>query len=328
MRYISLILTIILTLVLFNLSYSQSLKCSHCGKPIEGQYIEFDGGAYHPQCYDKISLKCHYCGEVIEGYYLKDTRGNAYHQDCFKKNVADKCSVCGKPIIGQYRIDIWGNEYHLEHEKDFPRCEYCKRLVSPRLTGGGKKFEDGRVICNICLNEGVYNGHHANVVVIEIQNFLALKGINIDMTNVPVHLVKRQKLTELAGGFDSKDLGFTKFDKISIAGYDLRIKNVIYIQEGLPERLFRGVLAHEMMHVWLNENCEQQHSERLAEGSANYLAYLVYSSRDDTWSKFLLQNLMEDNDTVYGEGFKLAKNFVDNNGFGSLLQYLSKHTDF
>lgn len=352
-------LTVVILTLGMSIALAQQVKCAYCGGKITGSYIHYKGKYYHPSCFEKIAPRCDtcgeiiedeyiaaedgkryhkecyykhiarrcaFCGEVIEGKYL-EADGETYHKECYLNHVAPRCDVCGEPIVGQYRIDFWGNKYHLKHEDELPGCDYCRRLICEKLTGGGRQYLDGRNICEICRLDAVLSDRQARPIIDDIQAFLAEKGIVVDMSHVPVKLVDLDELSRISGESKPKELGFAHYEEVTLMGNKISRKNTIYILHGLPRTVFQGVLSHEMMHVWTNMNSDMRHSSRLSEGSANYATYLVYSRSEDKFSEFLLENIVGDTDPIYGEGFSLVKNYVDQKGLYALLKYLQYHSE-
>ena len=115
--------------------------CQHCGEAIQGGYFETGGKYYHPS-----HFRCFHCDKRIDGPYT-EYKGKNFHNDCFRDNVALRCDLCGGIIQGEYIIDYWGSAYHLRHEKESPMCDSCSRFISPELTKGGVRYDDGRYIC-------------------------------------------------------------------------------------------------------------------------------------------------------------------------------------
>ena len=64
------------------------------------------------------------------------------------------------------------------------------------------------------------------------------------------------------------------------------------------------------------------------EGSCNYASFLVLESIDDEESRYGIQNLLDDPDPVYGEGFRRVKRFADENGRARWVALLAKKSSF
>ncbi len=295
------------------------IKCRYCGKRIIGKYVVYQGENYHFGCYEIVVPRCQHCGEPLEGEYI-EYEGRKYHESCYMNFVALRCDLCGKPLRGKYIEDFWGTKYHPEHTVD--RCEYCSRIISKNTTGGGFIYPDGRKICALCDRTAIMDGDDVDPVCENLESFFASQGIRVDIDRIPVHLVDRETLAVLSKDYSSNELGFCHYEKTTINGRTASQSNTIYVLYGLPLRTFEGVLAHELMHAWINLNARRQPSPQLNEGSANYLAYLVYSRYDDKLARHLMANIAESEDPIYGDGFRMVKKYVDNYGFRALLKRL------
>ena len=302
-------------------------RCVSCNEILEGEYVYADAKAYHKYCYlDNIALRCVICSELIEGNYMEH-EGGKYHQHCYLENVALKCDICSEAIDGPYIVNFWNDKYHSSHDNEYPRCDYCQRLIAKTTTGGGITYNDGRNICNSCYKTAVFSNVKAQKIFEEIRSVLHGKGISVDITDVPLYVVDRAELADKSNDTNPKELGFTACDEASMNGEIISRRNSIYILAGLPELIFRGVLAHEMMHVWINVNTEHNQKPPLSEGAANYASYLIYSNQEGKYAEFLLDVLDKDKDRIYGDGYRKVKNYVRQNGLFAFLKYLKYYKE-
>ena len=71
----------------------------------------------------------------------------------------------------------------------------------------------------------------------------------------------------------------------------------------LPKVQFAGILAHELIHLWVDiKNLKL--SRNFEEGLCNLGSWMVYTSANTPLSKILIQNLYDNPDPVYGDGFR------------------------
>ena len=300
-----------------------SISCTVCKKPVQGQYITSGIRKYHEECYKKfIQLKCKVCNKPIDGEYTHDTDGN-YHRECYSKNIALKCDLCEETIKDKYLIDSWNNKSHINHQGIAPDyCDCCSRIISIKTSGSFIKYPDGRKVCGICQK----------TEVIEVNQTVSLKIDVVDQLNkigfkfVPAFI----KLT-----LDNK-ININKMLGTSITnnthGYTKTIHKSLYLKEhsicmlyGLPRLLFKGVLAHEMLHVWLNEkNIDMIHEK--TEGFCNLGAELIYKNDDSEFARILLKKLQEDTDLAYGEGYRQMSKKLADIGWESLIKEISKNS--
>jgi len=260
------------------------------------------------------SLKCDHCGRSITGQYIISD-GKNYHVDCYEDHVALRCALCGEIIEGEYFEDYWGNRVHAEHKDKFPQCLYCRRFISDKISRGMVKYDDGRIVCGICARE-----------MSGLQNILARHGIETKDKEIPLYLVNRNSMSELAEGFHADPLGFAHYEKTSYAGGIITDRSFkIYMLDGLPKYEFISALAHELMHIWLFANAPGDIDAALREGSCNYAAYLVLVNYSGREVQFVVDNLMSDSTPVYGDGFRRVKMYAEKDGLSGWLNYLKSN---
>ncbi|HET6372767.1 MAG TPA: protein DA1, partial [Candidatus Polarisedimenticolia bacterium] len=247
--------------------------------------------------------------------------GKLYDQACYDKHLALRCVVCGKVLEGSYSEDYWKNSYHTEHERDTPRCEYCGRFISERLTGGGVQYADGRWICEICRRPAVTGINEANGLMAEVSRHLAKIGLQVDTRPIRLELVGRDRLRTLSGKGQDDLKGFTHYTEQTDGGSVSRTIDV-YILYGMPRADSVFALAHELTHVWQNLNGRTDNDESLSEGSCNYAAHLVLQDYPSEYSRFLQESLMASSDPIYGEGFRRVKRFAEERGRSEWLALL------
>ena len=302
-------------------SQTESLKCAYCAKEIQGEYIRYNGKNYHPACYEKIAPRCALCGALLQSEYI-EVEGKLYHESCYLENVAPRCDICGQPIAGEYIVDFWGNKYHPVHQEQLPRCIYCNRLISDNTTNGGVEYADGRRVCRLCYNSAVLSDEQVESIAFSVRACLKKYAIEVDMASIPVRLIDQPTLMKLYGEDNPHSHGFCQYQEKSINGKVISRSNTIYILHGLPQRIFEGVLAHEMMHAWVNLNSVRRSDLWLNEGAANYASYLIHSQYSDKWSEYLINNLRQNPDKIYGGGFRKVEKIVQINGIDYLLSLL------
>ncbi|HMC83667.1 MAG TPA: hypothetical protein VKL61_10600, partial [Candidatus Polarisedimenticolia bacterium] len=104
---------------------ASDLSCGVCGKAITGRYVEVDGKAYHPQCYEQYRApRCAVCGKpILESRIVWE--GKDYHPDCYRETIRPRCAVCGKPIVGQYVVEGGKNYHPACHRSRSLKCVVC-----------------------------------------------------------------------------------------------------------------------------------------------------------------------------------------------------------
>ncbi len=345
--FLNSLLIVILTQSLF----AAGFKCYHCDLKVQQEYIEYKDKIYHPACYETIAERCALCEEILSGTVIS-IEGKQYHKGCYEESVAQRCGVCKQPILEaiieyaegryheacyvnsvlprcaicdeplreEYRVDFWGNNTHKQHEKEYTACECCGRLISERLTGGGVRIDDNRRICGLCFSTAIFDDVEARLLANKVSRDLKYYGISIDMAEIPVILTDQQELARLTGKSElSKELGVARSETILRNGRVINRSDTIYALYGLPESILEGVLAHEMMHVWVAHNAKEKPNPVISEGLSNYASFLIYKARNDSMAKMLISNLQADPDSIYGEGFRRVSKFVDQHELNTLL---------
>ena len=106
-------------------------------------------------------------------------------------------------------------------------------------------------------------------------------------------------------------------------------KIVIYVLENMPYMWVISTIAHELNHAWQFARDEKEKNLIYTEGSANYASYLVLQNYiDKPFAQQLVQQLIDDEDKVYGEGFRRVKYLVDHNGLSYWKDHLAHNYNF
>ncbi len=295
--------------------------CGVCAKPVGDSWVMADGKPYHPACFKtSVELRCKVCGKPIHGVYARDSQG-VYHESCFKNTRLERCMVCNQPIEGDHLVDAWGQSAHHEHQgRKVMLCDSCGRIVCAS-SENGFRYKDGRVICGICNKTAVNSEAGIPGMVRELSNLLGSVGIRTPM-KIPVTLVDRKTLIRESRGNDKENTrGFTRTVVRTENGEVTSFSHGIFILHGLPKTEFKGVLAHEMMHVWLNENRVKM-SPRETEGFCNLGIFLVNSRERSDFARVLQNQLEQDSDVVYGEGYRIMKAKLDAMGWAKLIEWI------
>lgn len=295
--------------------------CGVCGKPVGESWVMADGKPYHPACFkSNIELRCKVCGKPINGVYAKDSQG-VYHETCYKNTRLERCMVCNLPIEGDHLVDAWGQSAHHEHQgKPVMLCDSCGRILCA-ASENGFRYKDGRVICGLCNKTAVNSAVGIPAMVKDLAKLLGSVGITAPSI-IPVTLVDRKTLIRESRGSDKENTrGFTKTVVRLETGKAMTFSHRIFILHGLPRTEFKGVLAHEMIHVWLNENRVKM-TPRETEGFCNLGIHLVNQHERSDFSRVLQNQLEQDDDAVYGEGYRIMKAKLDAMGWEKLVEWV------
>ena len=299
--------------------------CAYCTKSIKGKYLNYDGKNYHLDCYkDNVQLRCDYCSKLISGIYNIEENNN-YHSACYRENILPKCNVCEMPLDSDYIIDNWGNKYHSVHLKESANCESCSRLICDLMTNGGYQINDTRNICKICWKEVInQNTSNIDIIVSNVKSKLRKVGIDKLPDNIPITLVNNRKDLERISDIRLDEInGYTKYERKAIAGKTIWEKYEIFILSNLHEMIFKAVLAHELMHVYLFQNNITLSSQK-REGFCNLGAKIIYDDYNNAFSKLKLTAMYNSEDIDYGKGFVIMDAILKRNGWDKLLSDLNK----
>ncbi len=249
------------------------------------------------------------------------------------ETLAITCIHCGKPITGKYVKDYWGNVYHAGHLRQALRCFYCGRLISKGLTGGGKTYRDGRIICGLCMKSAIDDPAATGPILEDVRSRLKRYGITVKGNFAETHLLDRGGLAKVSGrrAARSEEAGFTKLEKKTVNGRLASFSMQIFILKGLPETHFIATAAHELMHVWQHLFAVPNNDPALREGSCNYAAYLILRElsgetarkpgRSDE-ANYIIETFFNIKDRIYGKGFLKVYQLVKNRGITGWLDYL------
>jgi len=303
--------------------------CAACGRPIgNAALVKSNGRYYHSDCYEKTAApRCAFCYNPIKGKYV-EYKGKSYHPICYENNVALRCDFCGKIIEGEYFTDFWGDKYHSYHDGQVPACDYCGRLLGDRNNRGGVCYSDGRHVCDLCRRTTVDNIDQAIRLLEEARKRLRSFGIVIDYEEISLQLTSRDEIARLLKSGHDRQTGFVKHHYSTRHGVVTDQSFDIYILKGMPRTYFISTAAHELMHVWQNLNGPLVNNDTLCEGSCNYASRLVLEQIGGAGADYLINNLRQNTDPIYGEGYRRVARLVRNRGLDYLLNHLKLNTDF
>lgn len=315
------ILFVVLFMGLLMAGVQAQQSCDHCGKDMLGEYLSSSTGSYHPSCYrDHVQPRCDYCKKPIEDNY-KILRGKNYHVDCYTDHVLDKCDICRQPLEGLYVTDYWGNSYHKHHDEDANECGTCGRVISKHLSQGGSQLADGRIICGICSETSVTRRTVRASTQYEVRRILERHGIEGLPEDIPLTLVDASTLRNLSG-INSEDMrAFTDHRSQTLNGEVITRDSHIYVLSHLPLVVFKAILAHELLHVYLFEH-DLELAPDVREGFCNLGSELIYELDGSDLAEFHLRNMQKSQDPDYGVGYRRMSGILNRVGWVRLLEEL------
>ncbi len=301
-------------------------SCTGCRNPIgDDRFLMFSGRPYHNQC-----LKCAGCKRSIKGN-CTEAEGLPWHITCYKKQNHPKCSVCSKPLSRRYFLDFWGNAFCNTHQ-DYSTCASCNRIVCENLTGGGMKYPDGLLICNLCGLHGVSTLARAEKLMEEMRSALASVGLKLNKAQTPIKLCDRDELHK-ASRHDFHDerplLGMARWTITSSNGRIVaRTFKDILIQTHLPEEHFRTVAIHELTHAWFFYHNYRDLPLIVEEGLCVLMEYIWLRSQKNQDARFRRTMISQSLDPIYGDGFRKARQALELMPLKVLLKYVKEKKKF
>ena len=154
-----------------------------------------------------------------------------------------------------------------------------------------------------------------------MHRLLESKGIYNLPADIPITLVNQERLKQLATSYSDAMHGFTDHNMQTRNGRVVSKNSHIYILSHLPLTMFRAILAHELMHVYLFERDLDLRSD-IREGFCNLGAALVYRDSRSEYAKFRLLNMEQSQDPDYGYGYRKMSAELDRWGWRYLLESL------
>lgn len=306
-------------------------KCKRCGQNLGKQYIRAGQSLFHPHCFT-----CKHCQQPISGDYAEH-KGWAYHPTCSPRKKQPPpppvpptepqnliCTLCQEKISGKYRYNHWGEYVHLQHQgQAVQQCSACGHFLSAK-TQQGVRYADGRVICGLCQVTAVQDTNAINPSRHRVLAQLQQAGFGYIPDYLAIVLSDQQRLNQILGKSQhTNSHGLTKTLEKTIDGVLAYREHRIFILTGLPRLRFEGVLAHELLHVWLNEHPETRSRSTLEiEGFCNLGTALVYQQDNTPLAQYLLQRMSESPDPVYGEGFRQQQQRLQQLGWEGLRQWM------
>lgn len=229
-----------------------------------------------------------------------------------------KCNYCDKEIKSKFLKDFWGNCYHLEHKGFVQGCSYCGRVISKKLTEGGKRYRDGKYICGLCSKEAVNEQSQIQSEYRYILDIMVRIGFDLKKYKTDIYLINRDESSKVT----REEPGYIKCEMIKSNGFVTSISFKIYILKGLPREYFIETLSHEMMHQWLTLNGKEGMKPVLLEGACNYIAYYIMERLKTPLCYYIIDNLLKDPHPHYGKGFRKVLEYARKNGHISLIKLL------
>jgi hypothetical protein len=222
--------------------------------------------------------------------------------------------------MGEFLIDHWDTKYCKEHQKQYPSCAYCGRLVPPQQQERGAEV----VRCSVCRSSAIETIEEAKPLYSRVVHWASSQGLTYNNLPLKLELCDRAKLVQLLRGRSgSHSLGATMSTTYRQDGRVVHTEvSGVAILHGLPATLFQGVTMHELGHVWLIVHGIQGLPTWGEEGFCELLAYRYYQHLQTPEACYHASSIEKNPDPAYGDGFRHLRTLVDKYSFSSLLSIL------
>lgn len=332
------VLLILIVSAVFAPAYSGQPVCDRCGHEIQGDFVSAQGLSFHPECfvcgycknpikdrdysYDhgrfyhvacyqrQYQLICSHCDRPITDTYIEVDK-RKYHEQCYQAYVAPRCAACGERLTDMYQLDAYGNRYHPFHQDVFPSCRYCQGYFLGHGRGG-QIYDDGRAICDHCLATAVTDEDELETLAEEINGHLTLYGLNVVLSQITLEFGNLDELQIDHANPHPNPTGLTRLEqRTAFFGLITESDQTVTIAYGMPRAWVISTLAHELTHVWHNQNGRLDLESAFCEGSCNYASYLVLQEYEGPLVDYLILSMEQEADPIYGDGYRMVKNWVD-----------------
>ncbi len=211
------------------------------------------------------------------------------------------CSLCGKRIIGKYSFDWAGHNVCSTHMTSVFLCASCGQFCIPN----GKDIGMGMKICPHCQKYRIEQ-KEAMDIVSYIKKIYRNSPIG-DISNWHLMMIDAETLYKFTN--DKNTRGLAKAH-----GTDY----TIYVYRELSRVAFAQVLAHEMLHVFQYKRHINPPKD-LCEGFCNLGSYVILKSINNAEAKAAIENLKNNKDPIYGDGFRKILSYYNQGGWDEAL---------
>jgi len=222
-------------------------------------------------------------------------------------------------------IDHWGTKYCKEHQRQYPACSFCGRLVPPQQQEQGVS-SSGSVRCPACRASAIENVEQARPVFSQLIRWVNSQGLMYNNLHLTLELCDRPKLANLLKVHaETHALGVTTGETHTLNGRVTRTEvSGVAILEGLPTTLFQGTTIHELGHVWLIVHGVKGLPSWAEEGFCELLSYRYYTQLNTPESRYYAKGIEQNPNPVYGEGFRRLRAMADYMGFQRFVETMQR----
>lgn len=218
----------------------------------------------------------------------------------------NKCYVCGKILFTTYYIDWGGHKVCSECAESTPRCVCCGQFCDSNSIDVGT----GERLCTYCQQHYMKKKDCARIV--RFINRIYSKSVIGEIHNWKLKVMDAPKMLEVTGSPRVRGLAEKRGDIYTV-----------YIFRQLSKVQFANVLAHELLHIWMY-NRKLDPPPEYCEGFCNLGSYIVLSNIDIEEAKMGRKALMQSDDPIYGEGFRICKLLYEEGGWPKVINEIKR----
>lgn len=259
----------------------------------------------------------------MDGAAFYEHQGKPYHQQCYLKQIASRCAYCGKPLLSKYVKDSWGTKFCAEHTSEYPRCQFCGRLV-PGRNQASSTAAPHQDRCLACKTSAIETVDQARPLFARLIQWINKEGLLYNNLDLRIKLCNPSQIASILGDTDkSKALGVTLHSTYKQNSNTIRTEvNGVAVLRGMPSSLFQSVTIHELGHAWLAVHKVLKLPSWTEEGFCELLSYRYLHDAATIESKFYAARIENNPDPTYGEGFRRVRAVAAATGFRTLVETL------
>ncbi|MBO0778311.1 MAG: protein DA1 [Ktedonobacteraceae bacterium] len=289
--------------------------CKACGQPIWGRCLNALNANWHPE-----HFVCAGCGRPIDAASFQMHQGAPYHIQCHTNLIAPRCAYCARPMTNTFLVDYWGTHFCPEHQREYPPCTYCGRLIPPQQL---EQPPAEAIRCPVCRSTAIETAQDARPFFNNVKQWISSQGLVYNNLPLSLQICGKTRLAEMLQDrgpthAHGATVSSTTYDHNGRAVYN-EIKGVAVLR-GLPATLFQGVTVHELGHVWLIIHNIQGQPQWAEEGFCELLSYRLYQALNTPESQYHIQSIEQNLDPIYGEGFRRIRHRAEQLGWPHFLE--------
>jgi hypothetical protein len=162
--------------------------------------------------------------------------------------------------------------------------------------------------------------------MLQVRRALAGLGLDLGRTETPLLLVDQTELNRRSTKLYSKQpAGMASHSTTSRNGQIVeRTVEAILILHGLPQEHFSAIAAHELCHSYLFANAFPKLEPLVEEGVCELASHLWLMRQKTPEAAFRLRLMENNDDPIYGEGYRAALRSLGRKPLSSLLEHIRR----